>query len=571
MAFIWKSLDSFRRLFQQAEKSDNCLLVAAIDFGTTYSGWGFSFNHDFQTDPTHISTMNWSDGKTISQKGPTCILIKPDGKTIDTFGFEAEKRYSELIEKGEHTKWFYFHRFKMMLWNKPINKDTMLDDECGKSLPALTVFALSIRYMMDALFKEAKTRVDVLNEKDIYWVLTVPAIWNDSAKHFMRLAAHEAGIEKEKLTIALEPEVASILCRHAKLHNEGIGGISALQLGKKYLVVDAGGGTIDMTVHEVCFGGALKELHKATGGPWGGTMVDKAFLDFIAELIGKDALNGLKDQHKEDYIDLISEFEITKRNRNLQSDGRVTIRIPQAMVELVNHFKRQPLQNIIQNSCHAKTESIDKIVEHVSELLKTPEAKGVDTILMVGGFSESTLLQDAMRKGFHTLKIIVPSDAGLAVLKGAVMFGQRRTFIKERVSKFTYGINITTPFDEKKHPVDKRKELDIGVRCADIFEVMVKAGQRLVVGEKQYTQEMRIGDKKQSHVCFRIYTTEKTDVKFVTDAGCTQIGSVILPVSGSGLNRSIVVRALFGGTEIMVEIEDKSTGCITRTYIDCLS
>ncbi|KAH3747893.1 hypothetical protein DPMN_182328 [Dreissena polymorpha] len=69
MAFIWKSLDSFRRLFQQAEKSDNCLLVAAIDFGTTYSGWGFSFNHDFQTDPTHISTMNWSDGKTISQKG----------------------------------------------------------------------------------------------------------------------------------------------------------------------------------------------------------------------------------------------------------------------------------------------------------------------------------------------------------------------------------------------------------------------------------------------------------------------------------------------------------------------
>ncbi|KAH3738211.1 hypothetical protein DPMN_044839 [Dreissena polymorpha] len=47
------------------------------------------------------------------------------------------------------------------------------------------------------------------------------------------------------------------------------------------------GGTIDMTVHEVCFGGALKELHKATGGAWGGTMVDTAFLDFIAELMGK--------------------------------------------------------------------------------------------------------------------------------------------------------------------------------------------------------------------------------------------------------------------------------------------
>ena len=46
------------------------------------------------------------------------------------------------------------------------------------------------------------------------------------------------------------------------------------------------GGTIDITVHEVCFGGELKELYKATGGAWGGTVVDKAFLDFMGELIG---------------------------------------------------------------------------------------------------------------------------------------------------------------------------------------------------------------------------------------------------------------------------------------------
>ncbi|WAQ99507.1 hypothetical protein MAR_023880 [Mya arenaria] len=30
------------------------LLVAAIDFGTTYSGWAFSFRHDFEADPTKI-------------------------------------------------------------------------------------------------------------------------------------------------------------------------------------------------------------------------------------------------------------------------------------------------------------------------------------------------------------------------------------------------------------------------------------------------------------------------------------------------------------------------------------
>ena len=58
------------------------------------------------------------------------------------------------------------------------------------------------------------------------------------------------------------------------------------------------GGTIDITVHEVCFGGKLKELYKATGGAWGGTMVDNAFLDFIAKLIGTIITNVVNNYFK---------------------------------------------------------------------------------------------------------------------------------------------------------------------------------------------------------------------------------------------------------------------------------
>ena len=35
------------------------LLVAAIDFGTTYSGWAFSFKHEYIRDPTDISFSQW--------------------------------------------------------------------------------------------------------------------------------------------------------------------------------------------------------------------------------------------------------------------------------------------------------------------------------------------------------------------------------------------------------------------------------------------------------------------------------------------------------------------------------
>jgi len=40
--------------------------------------------------------------------------------------------------------------------------------------------------------------------------------------------------------------------------------------GTRYMVVDCGGGTVDITVYEMeSKYGCLKELHKATGGPYG--------------------------------------------------------------------------------------------------------------------------------------------------------------------------------------------------------------------------------------------------------------------------------------------------------------
>jgi len=43
-----------------------------------------------------------------------------------------------------------------------------------------------------------------------------------------------------------------------------------LDRGTRYIVVDCGGGTVDITVHELDNKmGTLKELYKATGGPYG--------------------------------------------------------------------------------------------------------------------------------------------------------------------------------------------------------------------------------------------------------------------------------------------------------------
>ena len=82
-----------------------------------------------------------------------------------------------------------------------------------------------------------------LQAEDVQWVLTVPAIWKDGAKGFMRKAAHRAGLIKEegsrRLVLALEPESACVACDVHKLAKPG----------DPFMVLDCGGGTVDITMN----------------------------------------------------------------------------------------------------------------------------------------------------------------------------------------------------------------------------------------------------------------------------------------------------------------------------------
>ena len=57
-------------------------------------------------------------------------------------------------------------------------------------MSAIIVFSSSIKFLSDDLVVETKKPIGgALVKSDVKWVLTVPAIWTDSAKHFMREAA----------------------------------------------------------------------------------------------------------------------------------------------------------------------------------------------------------------------------------------------------------------------------------------------------------------------------------------------------------------------------------------------
>ncbi|KAL3885511.1 hypothetical protein ACJMK2_025564 [Sinanodonta woodiana] len=581
------------------------MMVAAIDFGTTYSGWAYSFRDQFIKDPTHVHAKVWSGGQLVSEKAPTTVLIEPDGKTFKAFGYEAEDVYAELAEAGEHRKWFYFRRFKMLLMDKiGLKRGLNIEDATGKELSAKTVFSMVIKYLKDDLLKECATRIaGIVQPNDIMWVLTVPAIWNDSAKQFMREAAMEAGLSSKQFKIALEPETASLFCRHLPL-NRMIGetDISKMTPGSTYMVLDAGGGTVDITVHQVLEGGGLKEIHKASGGAWGGTKVDEAYRQFLISIVGDSVFQNFCNNHMDDYLEMTRDFEIKKRKFDpspkrtafgLDTEpSKTVIRFPVALKEMFENESHKDIQTAIKQTTLSEqiTFSRDKlivdariiksffeeatrsIVDHVKMLFSKPALSDVSTILLVGGFSEAKMLQDAIKKEFTNRKYAVPHEAGLVVLKGAVVFGHDTGAISERIAKYTYGVAITTRFIEGEH--DERYKVvddDGNVKCNNIFSKHVQIGQS-IQWNKSFQNEYHSPDSKASNVTIRLIATEKENPKYVTDPGCFKVGEMSVDVDTNVpyKDRKFIVIISFGDTEIHVKALEKSTGRETTCSLNCL-
>lgn len=105
---------------------------------------------------------------------------------------------------------------------------------------------------------------------------------------------------------------------------------------------------------------------------------------------------------------------------------------------------------------------------------------------MVGGFSESVILQEAVKNVFPGRNVIIPAEPGLVVVKGAVAFGHDPSLISSRISKYTYGTNIIEDFRADEH--SKRY---MGFYCREIFLPLVKAGEIHWVGEPSKPIELK--------------------------------------------------------------------------------
>jgi len=584
--------------------SSKFMAVVAIDFGTTYSGFAFSFNDEIAEGGIHMN-RDWGNEEGHSTlKTPTSILLRPN-KEFDSFGYHADDRYVHFTY-GEEKKYYYLKHFKMELHkSKDLNRTTQLTEASGKKVDALLVFSLSIKFMKDEAIKTIRTRIgdESFSAKDIQWVLTVPAIWSPAAKQFMREAAYQAGIaspdNKEQLIVALEPEGAAIFCRKRKMidftDQTGAASVSdfLVGLGQRYVMMDIGGGTLDVTAHEIRDDGNIEEIYQVTGGAYGGIYVDQNFERLLENLFGIPKVKEYRINFPAEWRRLMNDFERKKRGRRAFDGNTTRINLPRNFLEMVPKPSTSDLDRRFARAWHdvqiyndeylclgPKTfrslfdPVVNGIIIQMRQLLSKPALKKVRCLFMVGGFAESVILQKSVEKAFRSrYKILVPNHAGIAVVQGATMFGQKPTIVVSRVMATTYGFRIHRNFNPEMDDPEKKTIIEGDILCKDAFDIVVQENDVVKIGEtKRFTRTPLYSDQKR--VSFLFFTSTDPNARYTTDSSVgPSIGKVTVdsPDTSKGKNRDIEICIFFGGTEIKVTAVDKSSGNAATVYLDFLT
>ncbi|XP_041646242.1 heat shock 70 kDa protein 12A isoform X1 [Cheilinus undulatus] len=628
----------------QVPTGPSFVVVVAIDFGTTSSGYAYAFTKE----PECIHTMRrWEGGDpgVSNQKTPTTILLTPDRK-FHSFGYAARDFYHDL-DPSESKHWLYLEKFKMKLHTTAnLSIDTDLHAANGKRVKALDIFAYALAFFKEQALKELSDQTGGdFDNNDVRWVITVPAIWKMPAKQFMREAAYKSGLvsreNPEQLIIALEPEAASIYCRKLRLHQmvdlgtkttqngfsptENVGGSmtqvspakehvrrnrqsrtflvenvvgelwSELEEGDRYVVVDCGGGTVDLTVHQIRLPeGHLKELYKASGGPYGSIGIDYEFEKLLCKIFGQDFIDQFKIKRPAAWVDLMIAFESRKRAAAPDRTNPLNINLPFSFIDYYKKFRGHSVEHALRKSNvdFVKWSSqgmlrmnpdamnalfkptIDHIIQHLTELFEKPEVSDIKFLFLVGGFAESPLLQQAIQNMLQgRSRIIIPHDVGLTILKGAVLFGLDPSVIKVRRSPLTYGVGVLNRFVEGKHPPEKLLVKDGTRWCTDVFDTFIATDQSVALGEsvkRSYTP----AKPSQQVIVIHVYCSEKESVGFISESSVKKCGTLRLDVSGtksSAPRREIQTLMQFGDTEIRAMAVDVSTGRTVKASIDFLS
>ena len=389
--------------------------------------------------------------------------------------------------------------------------------------------------------------------------------------------------------IALEPECAAVYVKAQKDKSKALRSLT-------YAVVDCGGGTVDIAYHSLDRREdntyVVRELAPPSGGAYGGTLVDRAFEELLEKIFGRQQkkkksethfMDRLKREYTDAWMDLMKEFEACKTTLQGESKDLVRFRLDQNFGEACFEISGTSASNLIKQ-CKVKgvsispskmllieigvlaqlfTEPIECIQTCLNDDLQSPN---IAAVYMVGSFSSSPLLYNSVQEKVTNVKkdnIVRPPESGLAIVKGAVLYGFNPTIIQERISEYSYGIGIMEDFDPDKHPANKKYHVKSTGKdhCDDIYQEFLSRGGTIQNTKTLIKRTYVPLEPDATNMNIYVYCAPHK-VRYTDDPGCRHLATIHVPMPDTrgGVNRKVQVEIEFDGPEIHIVCTDENTG-----------
>jgi hypothetical protein len=573
-------------------------VAAAIDFGTHSTGYAWvpvDVLNDVPAERKIQFRTQWPDQPLPAVKVLSAVLFGSSG-VVDAWGYAARKKHRNSINAPQGS---YYYGFKLALQRGASSGHLLLPAQEN-------AVAVTGGYLRE-IVREALRDIGASGYQpgDIRWCITVPSIWGDEAISRTRRAAEMAGLptDSERLLLVYEPEAAALHCRirGANLVGGEQGpGIASLLASSRYMVVDCGGGTVDITSYRTDGSGQLEQIGQVSGGTLGSEYVNLAFItEVVADRLGGlEAVTDVARRHENALLELADAWEERKHTvaAVAADDGSVRIDEPvhvplnrliyRALEEVVpdlserllrlqgddNHIVVGPpeLVKLFEGVVAGILDNVDKQLTAMKD--QCGPIEGLETVLLVGGFAQSAYLQLRLSEHLRSrAQIRVPPASAQAVLTGAVHICYNPELIIARRSRYTYGFSINPYFEQGVDEEDRKFISGYGeALCEDRFSKVVTINQTVPADHEVKINVCALGPDD-SEMIIELFTSTDSDPRYVD--GCTARGQFVVDISstaGKGLpadKRSVDLVFKFGGAEITVLATEVASGRIVSQTI----
>ena len=414
-------------------------------------------------------------------------------------------------------------------------------------------------------------------------------------------------VNPDKLSLALEPESAALYSQEMVVKQiEGDTSRAVISRPTNYMVIDIGGGTVDITAHVEVEGGIVVE-NIPTGNAWGGTQVNEAFSKMLQDLVDDPGFSiflasGDRSQQMAALNRILyREFEDQKLLFGQDKTNEISISLPNKFVKIYDEALEREAKKKIgidyeDDILYINKEvvesqlfgpALDGIIKCTLEAIENNEYE-VNTFYLVGGFGGCKYVHEkvsaAIKKGYMSkpqpCKVFIPPSPHLAVAQGAVIWRKDPEKVKARRSDATYGIVICPAFDPDKH--DKHylfyHEEDKLNRCHNVLSVFLEKGE-LAKADEVVTTDLIPYSQGDTKMNITIYSTPNLGVQYIKDkkgeSTVTKIGQLILDIPNPDnlpkRERKVDVTMDFSGTEIQAKAKYRVNGKEVKTVCDFLS